>query len=271
MSEQETSAALVAVKQKNDKLVVTANQADPFAMLFDSAKFELLQRIAKVFSESDLIPAHFQKHMPNTLVAIHMAMRLGVDPLMFLQQSLVVNSTPGIRAQLVISLVNRSGLFVELDWEFKGKQQNDEWECECYATRKASGKRLTLSLTWAEVKAQGWLSRNNNPWLKQPAQMMRYRTAAMFARVYCPEVILGLYTNEELKDMQALDVTPDAEPKIEALNLKLTSALQHRTIETVNQETGEIKDAAPEIETPTLPNQADFAPPAPEKSKWSGR
>jgi hypothetical protein len=31
--------------------------------------------------------------------------------------------------------------------------------------------------------------------------MARYRSAAFFARTYCPEALMGLYTDDELRDI----------------------------------------------------------------------
>ena len=44
-----------------------------------------------------------------------------------------------------------------------------------------------------------------------PSQMLRYRAAAFWQRVYCPEISMGLITKEEADDIQDADyedITP---------------------------------------------------------------
>jgi hypothetical protein len=38
-----------------------------------------------------------------------------------------------------------------------------------------------------------------------PAQMLRYRAAAFWQRVYCPEISMGLYTEDEINDIQEVE------------------------------------------------------------------
>ena len=38
-----------------------------------------------------------------------------------------------------------------------------------------------------------------------PDQMFRYRAAAFFARTFCPDVLMGLQTVEEVKDVRGYD------------------------------------------------------------------
>jgi hypothetical protein len=167
----------------------------------DVAKFEQLQRVAKLFASSTLVPTHFQGKLGDTFIALHMAMRLGVEPIMFLQKCYVVSGKPAIEAQLAIALVNASSRFKDpLDWIFSGKVGDDSYTCTCIAKR-TNGKELKMSLTLGEVKANGWWTKGNSFWPKMTDQMFRYRTAMLFSRVYCPEILLGLYSKEELEDV----------------------------------------------------------------------
>jgi hypothetical protein len=42
-----------------------------------------------------------------------------------------------------------------------------------------------------------------------PEQMLRYRAAAFFARIYAPDITLGMQTSEEMRDIEPVrNVTP---------------------------------------------------------------
>jgi hypothetical protein len=56
------------------------------------------------------------------------------------------------------------------------------------------------------VKAENWLDKAGSKWKTMPEQMFKYRCAAFFARTYCPEVLNGLQTVEELRDVRGYDV-----------------------------------------------------------------
>jgi hypothetical protein len=57
------------------------------------------------------------------------------------------------------------------------------------------------------AKADGWFSKDGSKWRSIPQQMLIYRAATFFGRVYCPEVTLGLHTQDEIDDM-TIDVRP---------------------------------------------------------------
>ena len=42
------------------------------------------------------------------------------------------------------------------------------------------------------AKAEGWLSKAGSKWQTMPLQMLQYRAYTFFARVNCPEKLLGV-------------------------------------------------------------------------------
>ena len=52
----------------------------------------------------------------------------------------------------------------------------------------------------AMADAEGWTKKNGSKWLTIPGIMLRYRAASFFASLNCPELTLGLYTQEEMLD-----------------------------------------------------------------------
>ncbi|MGH6740022.1 MAG: hypothetical protein ACREDY_13500, partial [Bradyrhizobium sp.] len=55
------------------------------SMLTDQSRFEFGQRVAKLFSESQLVPEHLRGKVADCFIALHMAERMGEDPLMIMQ------------------------------------------------------------------------------------------------------------------------------------------------------------------------------------------
>jgi len=68
------------------------------------------------------------------------------------------------------------------------------------------------------ANAEGWLSKNGSKWQTMPELMLRYRAAAFFARLYAPDITLGMQTSEELHDIAPpRDVTPAKIPSVSFL------------------------------------------------------
>ena len=178
------------------------------SMFFDVARFEHAQRVAKVFTESTMVPEIFRGSVGNTLIAMNYADRIGADLFMTMQNMCVIHGKPGVEGKLVIALVNNCGRFDPVEFEEIGdlrKPTKDEDGCIAYAKDLKSGKMLKGPLIdWAMVKAEGWFGKQGSKWKTMAPLMFRYRAATYFARTYCPEVLLGMQTREELMDVITL-------------------------------------------------------------------
>lgn len=200
----ESPATALATKPPETKTVVPVSDNSPFANLLDSAKFAHLWRVATVFAASELVPAHYRGKPESCFIAVEMAVRLGIAPFMFMQNTYVVHGRPGIEAKLAIALVNSSGIFNDsLDYEVIGGADPfaDGYKVRAFAVRKSTGKRVDGPwIDWALVRAEKWNSKEGSKWITMPGQMFLYRAAMFFARVHCPERLLGMYTADELEE-----------------------------------------------------------------------
>lgn len=52
---------------------------------------------------------------------------------------------------------------------------------------------------------EGWYGKNGSKWRSMPDLMMQYRTAAFFGRIYAPELLMGLPTDDEVRDVFVQD------------------------------------------------------------------
>jgi len=95
----------------------------------DLQSFELMQRIAKMFSASPLVPTIYQgpEGLPSCVIALNMAMRMQADPLMVMQNLYVVHGRPAWSAQFLIACFNQCGRFSAIRYRWQGKKGDDEW------------------------------------------------------------------------------------------------------------------------------------------------
>jgi hypothetical protein len=179
--------------------------------LYNPAAFDQIWRASKLFSSSDLVPAAYKGKPENCFIAIEMADRMGISPFAMLQSLVIIQGKPSMEAKLIIALVNDSGIFKDpLEYEIVGEDPHAQnYKVRCFATMTKSGKLCQGPwITYQMVKGEGWLDKGGSKWKTMPSIMFMYRAASFFAKVYCPNITMGMQTREEMEDVQMVNVTP---------------------------------------------------------------
>lgn len=207
------------------------------------------------------------KAIANCTLALNMALRMNADPIMVMQNLYLVEGRPSWSSQWIIAAINNCGRFSPLRFEITDLGEQDVecvsfvWEtnesngkrfrtekrqtvrvrnlkCIAWVLEKATGERLESPPVSIELAVkEGWYTKNGSKWQTMPEMMLRYRSASMFGRLYAPELLMGLQTQEEVRDyidvvqgddgtyaMPAATVTPEdlaasqpAHPEAEAV------------------------------------------------------
>jgi len=175
------------------------------------------QRMATALSSSTIVPETYRgpQNLGNCLIALEIANRIGANVLAVMQNLYIVYGRPAWSSQFLISCVNASGRFSPIRYRITGEKNTDTWGCIAWATDK-SGERLeSPEITIATAKAEGWYQKNGSKWRTMPELMLRYRTATLFARLYAPELTMGIQTDEEVIDVEVVDTAPVVtEPRV---------------------------------------------------------
>jgi hypothetical protein len=164
-------------------------------------------RMAKMLAASALVPQDTYRNSPeNCVVAIDIANRMGISPLMVMQNLYVVKGKPTWSGSFCAAAINGSGRFTPLEFEFVGEEGKPSWGCYATAVRVSTGKRCHSDIiTIAMAASEGWLNKPGSKWKTMPRQMMMYRAAAFFARAHCSDILLGLPTYEEVQDVRGYE------------------------------------------------------------------
>jgi hypothetical protein len=191
-----------AVATTEQSIIPAATTALGFG---SSQGFEQLQRAAKLLASSTLVPKEYQGNLPNCVIALNMANRIGADPLLVMQNLYLVHGRPGWSSQFLIATFNQCGRFSAMRFEFTGEQGKADWGCRAWATEKSTGERIEGSwITMAMAKAEGWVDKSGSKWKTMPQQMLQYRAASFLVRAFAPELSMGLQTQDELQDVGEL-------------------------------------------------------------------
>lgn len=171
--------------------------------------FQEIYDIGKMFSTSSLIPANYQGKPMDCTIAVEMANRMGVSPMMVMQNLYVVKGVPSWSGQACMSLIKASGEYKDVHHVYFGEKNTDSWGCKVIATVKKTGEEVEgPEVTIKIAKDEGWYSKPGSKWKTMPELMLAYRAAAFFARVKIPEALMGCRVEGEVEDMQ-----PAAPPK----------------------------------------------------------
>jgi hypothetical protein len=178
-----------------------ASGQNPESLFLDGNSFEHGQRVAKMLSMSDLVPAQFKNNIQNTMIALELANRTGSSPMAVMQNLYIVHGKPTWAAQFIIACLNSCGKFSPLRFEMTG--EGDDLACKAVAIDLATGETIEGPAVSIEMaKKEGWYQKPGSKWQSMPELMLRYRSATFFGRLYAPDILLGMSTSDEIMDMQ---------------------------------------------------------------------
>ena len=180
-------------------------------ILQEIKKFEMQQRMAQMYTTSTIVPDTYRSNLGNCVIAIDMAMRMGTNPLMTMQNLYIVHGQPSWSTKFLIACVNKCGRFMPLEYEKVGDDAGKKsYKCRAFAYAADDVKKerplYGAWITWDMVEKEGWSKKNGSKWLSMPEMMFMYRAAAFWSRTYAPEISMGFPTQEEVIDGAAMDV-----------------------------------------------------------------
>lgn len=211
---------------------------------FDLQGFELLQRVAKAFATSTLVPAQYQGNISNCMIALNLSERLHADALMVMQNLYIVHGNPGWSSKFLIASVNTCGRYESLRYEWRGEEGKPNFGCRAWTIERSTGEKLYgIWVDWKMVRAEGWDARKGSKWLTMPDQMFIYRAAAFWQRAYAPEISMGLTTAEELQDTLDAKRGADGSYSVDLASLQPAAEPTTQAAKNIDAATGEIIDA----------------------------
>lgn len=167
----------------------------------DKVAFEHSQRVAKMLTMSSLVPKEYQNNIPNIMIALEMANRIGASPLMVMQNLNIIQGRPSWSSQFIISALNSCKRFTPLRFKMEG--EGDEYGCTAWAKDNTGEVLEGPKVTWKMAKDEGWATKGGSKWKTMPELMFRYRAAAFFGRLYAPDVLMGMGDVGEAEDIAA--------------------------------------------------------------------
>ena len=199
------------------------------ALLMNDASMDKLERLADLMASGKAtVPTHLKGSKGDCFAISLQSMQWGMNPFTVAQKTHLINGTLGYEAQLVAAVINSSGVVLDRfnfewfgDWdkiigrfkEVESQTKKDEntgrpkkfivpdWKqtdehglgVKVWATLRGESQPRVLTLLLTQAR-----TRNSTLWTEDPKQQLAYLAQKRWARLYAPDVILGVYTPDEL-------------------------------------------------------------------------
>jgi hypothetical protein len=183
-----------------------STQVNTQNLLQNTKALAIVSRIADRYANSSMVPDTYRGKPDNCFVAVELASRMDVSPVLVMQNLYIVQGKPSWAGQACKALIDGCGKFRDSDYVLTGNRGDDSWGCYLQAVRVSTGKLVKgTEVTIKMAKDEGWYGKNGSKWKTMPEQMLKYRAAAFFARTECPEALMGFQTAEEVEDVRGIE------------------------------------------------------------------
>lgn len=163
------------VEEKQDKLQAVPNAQNLWQLAEGLQKSGMFQNVKNAY---------------GAMAIIEYGRELGIQPVMALQSMSVINGRICIESKALLAQAMRSGVKVGIKEKTKEKSVIE--------FHRPGQEPFTETFTIEDAKKLGFLGKKN--WQQYPEEMCFWRCVAKGLRAYAPDILLGLYTVEEMND-----------------------------------------------------------------------
>ncbi|RKG33766.1 RecT family recombinase [Acinetobacter tianfuensis] len=185
-----------------------------FDLMMDETVMARFERTAEIMAGSRMtVPKHLQGNVGDCMAIIMQAAQWQMNPYAVAQKTHMVNNVLGYEAQLVNAVItSRAPVKERLHFEWYGDwskvngkdDKSPTIGVRVSATLRGENAPRVIDISMAQVGPV----RNSPLWAADPRQQIAYLATKRWARLYCPDVILGVYTPDEVIEREELDITP---------------------------------------------------------------
>ena len=195
----ENENALIAqtdVPQESLQIAAATN------LLQNSKLLNQIFKLSNIYADSSMVPDAYRGKPNNCFIALELASRMDVSPVLVMQNLYIVQGKPSWAGQACKALIDGSGKFKDSEYVMTGSLEDGTRGCYLQAVNAKTGKLIKgTEITLKMAANEGWSSKSGSKWKTMPEQMLKYRAAAFFARTECPEVLMGFQTADETEDV----------------------------------------------------------------------
>lgn len=217
--------------------------------VFSHQMLQRIQEFSQVMAKGvATVPKHLAGNVADCMAVTMQAVQWKMNPFAVAQKTHIVNGTLGYEAQLVNAVIVASGAINgRFKYEYIGnwdafqkteKKHDDEIKLNL-GIKVGAVLKGEQNITWGEPLYLSNVTIRNSPlWKTAPKQQIAYLAVKYWARLYCPEVILGVYSTDELEEARKniKDITPQTDANLlindeDAENQSLNEKAEYKALE----------------------------------------
>jgi hypothetical protein len=162
--------------------------------------------LAKMMASTGFLARELQ-NPGGALFVMEQAMRWSMSPFAVAMETSFIQGKPMFSGKIVAAAVVSSGAITgRLAYAYEG--QGDNRTITVSGTVRGEAEPRTVTVRLADARTQ------NKVWASQPDQQLAYHGARVWARRHTPEVMLGVYSEEEFEP--ATPMPPARGPTVDA-------------------------------------------------------
>ena len=208
--------------------------------LLEPNKLDAMMKLADIMSKSSTIPAFLQGKPGDCLRIIEFSYRIKQSPYAIADCCFFYQGKMSMEGKLIAAIINSSDVMEgSLQYEYSGDIKSPA-SFFCKITGKKKGEQpnsMEISLQEAITAVTKYKDGKpfvNAHWKTIPEQALTYYASRMWARRYAPEIIMGLYSIDEMQDVnyipeKQLETLTEVEPNEE-------ESLKHDFLKTLIKE-----------------------------------
>lgn len=161
----------------------------------DADKLAHAYKLAATLAKSQVVPSHFRNKPDDVFATLVLGAELGFQPMQSLNSIVMIQGNATLKAQTMLAIARSRLPFLSLEIKY------DKDSVTVIGKREKNDVPFTS--VWDDVRAgaMGLLGKDN--YKKQKLTMYKWRAISDVIRTICPDVIMGLYSTEEMKDVES--------------------------------------------------------------------
>ena len=225
--------------------IVSAEQQTPNTISASNAIFNVqaltqLQAVAGLMAQAAVtVPEHLRGNPADCMAIIMQAMQWGMNTFAVAQKTQLVNAVisssnaivghfhyeyegdwskcASSREEIVKKPAKGGGTYDKKEM-VRGWTSADE---QGLSVRVGAVIRGESEITWGEpVFLSSVITRNSPLWVSNPKQQIAYLALKYWARLYCPAVVLGVYTPDEVEQRTEKEINPAPAQRVSLADIK---------------------------------------------------
>lgn len=208
----------IATPEVVESAVDKTVESSPASLILGTEQMKRMMSFADIMATGRVtVPKHLQNSPGDCLAITMQSVQWGMNPFAVAQKTHIVNGALGYEAQLYNSVVCASGAIRGRfhyqffgDWDkfrMGGFSKDTERGCGVNVGAVIRGEN---ELTWLPMPVfmENCATRNSPNWKSKPQQQLCYVAVRDWTRLYTPDVILGVYAEDELEDSSPMPNNP---------------------------------------------------------------